>query len=91
MITFISNKFEKTCIKLGIKECSTCLCGANICCWVDYYKYQIIQRRNFNMDKKYIINTIKRMYDGHMCYFKGAAYSIDPKYISFIDKILILC
>lgn len=85
---------KKTCIELGLKECSHCSFNVQHC-WVDTRKKDIILCQNISEVKKYLIKNISAYYKSkyylhHIDYIKAVAKSISPEYSSFIDKILLL-
>lgn len=93
---------KKTCVLLGLKECAACIysaSGYSLGCWVDFYKKDIIDCCNSGEVKRYLIEIIYginnlKFYanniDNYINCLKAAANCVDPKYSSFIDKILLL-
>lgn len=89
---------KKTCVKLGLQECTTCknnVYNLDLDCWVDLYRKTVKTKLTFKEIKSYLYEEISILnktetYKYDINYIKAAIGLVCPEYLSFIDKILLL-
>lgn len=82
---------QKTCLNLRLKECHYCIYSWSNYCLVYYYIKEISRCSSTSQFKDYLVKSLSRkFFYNDISYLKAAAFSINPEYISLIDKMLLL-